>query len=134
MTTSILNNNQLPIFKSPLTKGLEIRYLGTLDNPLFIAKDIAMMLGYKDTDKAIRNYVDNEDKTMWKQVGENKTFFRKFDIASAGLKIKENTIIINESGLYSLILMSKNKKTKLFNQTVTSKILPQIMKNGKSSS
>jgi len=77
MTTSTdqgtqLSISQLPIFKSELISGHELRVLGTHDDPLFIAKDVAKMLDYKDTKKAIEAHVDNEDKISWKEVQKSK--------------------------------------------------------------
>ena len=62
-----LSNYNLPVFKSELTNGKEIRVLGTYDKPLFIAKDIAEMLGYKDTEQSIRKHVDIEDKISYSE-------------------------------------------------------------------
>ena len=81
----------------------------------FVGKDVASALGYKDTDKAIRNHVDNEDK-------------KTYPAEMAG-QVRHITII-NESGLYSLILGSKLKSAKRFKHWVTSEILPSIRKNG----
>ena len=56
-----LSNNNMPIFKSELTNESELRVLGSHDVPLFIAKDIATMLEYKNTNKAINDHIDKED-------------------------------------------------------------------------
>lgn len=81
----------------------------------FVGKDVASALGYKDTDKAIRNHVDNDDK-------------KTYPAEMAG-QVRHITII-NESGLYSLILGSKLKSAKKFKHWVTSEILPSIRKHG----
>jgi len=83
---------------------------------------VAEILGYKDTDKSIRNHVDVEDKVKLKKIIPAKT---------AGLKgNQKNTVMINESGLYSLILSSKLPTAKKFKRWVTRKVLPSIRKTG----
>ena len=81
----------------------------------FVGKDVATTLGYSDSRKAIRVHVDEEDKG----VGE---------MATPGGK--QRVILINESGLYSLILSSKLPQAKAFKRWVTSEVLPQIRKTG----
>ena len=82
----------------------------------FVGKDVALGLGYLNTRKAIRDHVDDEDKLEERIVtsGQNR-----------------DLIIINESGLYSLILSSKLDSAKRFKRWVTSEVLPQIRKNGR---
>jgi len=118
------SNNIIQVFKSELTKGREFRILGSPSDPYFVAKDIALFLDYKDTKKAIVSHVDNEDKLDWKE-------FKNFKGGKLPpLKLHPKTKLINESGLYSLILRSKNKKAKMFKRWVTSEVLPSIRKNG----
>ena len=81
----------------------------------FKAKEVATILGYRDTDKAIRMHVDKEDKYK----GPAKT--------AGGLQI---CVFINESGFYSLVLSSKLENAKNFKRWVTSKVLPSIRKYG----
>lgn len=85
------------------------------DEPWFVGKDIAQSLGYKDTDKSLRKYVDVEDK-LTRQIG--------------GTGQRRNMTLINESGLYSLILSSKLDSAKKFKRWVTSEVLPAIRKTG----
>ncbi|WP_099330196.1 BRO-N domain-containing protein [Clostridium paraputrificum] len=88
----------------------------TKDNePWFVGKDIAEVLGYSNTAKAIRDHVDIEDKLSERIVlsGQNR-----------------EVILINESGLYSLILGSKLPTAKKFKKWVTSDVLPSIRKHG----
>lgn len=88
----------------------------TKDNePWFVGKDIAEVLGYSNTAKAIRDHVDIEDKLSERIVlsGQNR-----------------EVILINESGLYSLILGSKLPSAKKFKKWVTSDVLPSIRKHG----
>ncbi|MFQ6935324.1 MAG: phage antirepressor KilAC domain-containing protein [Streptococcus salivarius] len=95
--------------------GQEVRTV-TIDNePYFVGKDAAEILGYARTDNAIRNHVDDEDKLthQFSASGQNR-----------------NMTIINESGLYSLILSSKLPQAKEFKRWVTSEVLPTIRKNG----
>ena len=81
----------------------------------FVGKDVAEALGYSNTTKAIRDHVDFEDKLEERFVlsGQNR-----------------NAIVINESGLYALILSSKLPQAKAFKRWVTSDVLPQIRKTG----
>lgn len=95
--------------------GQEVRTV-TIDNePYFVGKDAAEILGYARTDNAIRNHVDDEDKLthQFSASGQNR-----------------NMTIINESGLYSLILSSKLPQAKEFKRWVTSEVLPTIRKHG----
>ena len=81
----------------------------------FVGKDIAEILGYSRPDHAIANHVDDEDKLMYQidTSGQNRTM-----------------LIINESGVYSLILSSKLPKAREFKHWVTSEVLPSIRKHG----
>lgn len=85
----------------------------------FVGKDVAEALGYKDTADALKKHVDEEDKRKIK-VGEMPTL----EISNFG------AIIINESGLYSLITASKLQSAKKFKHWVTSEVLPSIRKHG----
>ena len=93
----------------------EVRTIVMDNEPFFVGKDVAEILGYTNPLKAIRDHVDEEDK------GVNETF------TPGGI---QNLIVINESGLYSLILSSKLPKAKEFKRWVTSEILPTIRKHG----
>lgn len=89
--------------------------LNDIDKPLFVGKDIAAALGYSNPQKAIRDHVDDEDKTVNDSFTVNGT----------------PIVLINESGLYSLILSSKLPTAKDFKRWVTSEVLPSIRKTGK---
>ena len=108
-------NNNIMIFKND--NFGEIRSLEINGEPYFVGKDIAEVLGYSNTRKAIQDHVDEEDKldgvTICDSIGRN-----------------QSAIAINESGLYSLIMSSKLPKAKLFKRWVTSEVLPSIRKNG----
>lgn len=97
----------------------EIRVVEIQGEPWFVGKDVAEVLGYSNTKDAISSHVDDEDKQIF-QKSENTTF----EIPNRGMTI------INESGLYSLILSSKLPTAKAFKKWVTSEVLPSIRKNG----
>lgn len=82
----------------------------------FIGKEVAEKLGYINPHKAIRDHIDSEDKRT-----------ERFVHPLGGVQA---TIIINESGLYSLILSSKLQQAKEFKRWVTKDVLPSIRKNG----
>nr|DAI75160.1 MAG TPA: repressor domain protein [Caudoviricetes sp.] len=105
--------NQLEIFKN--REFREIRTVTVDGEPWFVAKDIAEILQYTNTQKAIRDHVDEEDKLTERIVlsGQNR-----------------EVICINESGLYSLILSSKMPGAKRFKRWVTAEVLPQIRRTG----
>ena len=105
--------NKLEIFKNQ--DFGEIRTVTIDGEPYFVGIDVAEILGYQNGSRDINRHVDSEDKM--------KTMV--FD----GNQDKE-TILINESGLYSLILSSKMPKAKRFKRWVTSEVLPEIRKNG----
>lgn len=97
--------------------GTDIRTL-TIDNePYFVGKDVAEVLGYKKPENAVANHVDEEDKTTTL-------------IQGTGSNYKSKTVIVNESGLYSLILSSKLPTAKKFKHWVTSEVLPAIRQHG----
>lgn len=96
-----------------------IRTLMLNDEPYFVGKDVAEILGYINTKDALATHVDAEDKRVI-QRSENTTF----EIPNRGLTF------INESGLYSLTLSSKMANAKKFKRWVTSEVLPAIRKYG----
>ena len=94
----------------------EIRTLLINDEPYFVGKDVADILGYEKSRNAIATHVDDEDKKDAPIQGD--------------LGGTQNMTIINESGLYSLILKSKLPSAKKFKRWVTSEVLPTIRKHG----
>ncbi|MDR0979513.1 MAG: phage antirepressor KilAC domain-containing protein [Lachnospiraceae bacterium] len=86
------------------------------DEPYFVGNDVADILGYKEPRKAVKNLVDNDDGIKYPVIDS--------------LGRTQETIVINESGLYSLILSSKLKQAKAFKRWVTSEVLPSIRKHG----
>lgn len=105
--------NELKIFENPAFGKVRVVEQG--GEPWFIGKDVAEILGYSNTPKAIRDHVDDEDKLAERIVlsGQNR-----------------EVAIINESGLYSLILSSKMPNAKKFKHWVTAEVLPAIRKTG----
>lgn len=98
-------------------KGNQVRTVTINEEPYFVGRDIADILGYKKPENAIANHVDDEDKTTTL-------------IQGTGSNYKSKTVVINESGLYSLILGSKLPQAKEFKHWVTSEVLPAIRKHG----
>ncbi|KAE9563013.1 phage antirepressor [Companilactobacillus kimchii] len=96
-------------------KGNNVRTVQIDSKPYFVGKDVADILGYKNGSRDINKHVDDDDKL-------------KYQISTAG-QLREQTII-NESGLYSLILSSKLPAAKEFKRWVTSEVLPTIRKHG----
>ncbi len=105
--------NDLTTFSNP--EFGQVRTVEINGTPWLVGKDVAVALGYKNPQRAIRDHVDAEDK------GVTKT------VTPSG---EQEMLIINESGLYSLILSSKMPKAKAFKRWVTSEVLPAIRKNG----
>lgn len=113
-----MNQSQLFNFN-----GQQVRTLVSNNQPYFVGKDVAEILGYGDTNQAIRKHVDDEDKLtrQFNGSGQNRTM-----------------TVINESGLYDLIFdasrQSKNpdiqRRAKKFRHWVTSEVLPSIRKHG----
>jgi anti-repressor protein len=107
--------NELRTFKND--EFGEVRTLVIDGEPYFVGKDVAEILGYSNSRKAIGDHVDEEDKvdgvTIRDSIGRD-----------------QKPILINESGLYSLILSSKLPNAKKFKHWVTSDVLPSIRKTG----
>ena len=94
---------------------LPVRTLTVNEEPFFVGKDVAEILGYSNTRDALYRHVDGEDKDVV-----------KLDTLGG----KQSQTIINESGLYSLIFSSKLESAKRFKRWVTSEVLPAIRKHG----
>lgn len=105
--------NELQVFNNAMFGNVRVLLQG--DEPWFVAKDVADTLGYQNGSRDVNRHTDEEDRT--------KTMV--FD----GNQNKE-TILINESGLYSLVLSSKLPNAKQFKRWVTSDVLPSIRKYG----
>ena len=108
-----MNENKIEIFRNE--EFGTVRTLTIDEKPYFVGKDVAEILGYTNPTKAMQDHIDEDDMTF------NET-----------LKLSRQTgaWIINESGLYSLILSSKLPNAKKFKHWVTSEVLPSIRKHG----
>ncbi|SHK79856.1 BRO family protein [Xylanibacter ruminicola] len=105
---------EIQVFKNEMFG--EVRTLiNEKGEPFFVGSDVAGVLGYSDPQKAVKMHVDDDDKLTRRIVvsGQNRS-----------------AIIINESGLYSLVLSSKMPQAKEFKHWVTSEVLPQIRQTG----
>lgn len=105
--------NEIKIFENE--QFGKVRTVTISNEPWFVGKDVADILGYKNGSRDINTHVDQEDQL-------------KYQISTAG-QMREQTII-NESGLYSLILGSKLPTAKEFKRWITHDVLPSIRKNG----
>ena len=106
--------NELKIFSN--SDFGEVRTLSIDGEPWFVGKDVADILGYTNPRDALAKHVDDEDKNT---------------VAICdGTPGNPNTTVINESGLYSLVLSSKLPTAKKFKRWVTAEVLPAIRKNG----
>ena len=105
--------SELQIFKN--AEFGSVRTLTINDEPYFVGKDVAEILGYTNPSKALADHVDEDDK------------LNNESLSSLG---QRGGWIINESGLYSLILSSKMPNAKKFKRWVTSEVLPAIRKHG----
>lgn len=104
--------NELMIFENP--EFGRVRSVEIDGEPWLVGKDVAQALGYTNPQKAIRDHVDTEDTTVNESFTVNGT----------------QGTLINESGLYSLVLSSKLPGAKQFRRWVTSEVLPAIRKKG----
>ena len=105
--------NEIQIFNSP--EFGQVRTLTLNDEPWFVGKDVAEVLGYANASKALKDHVEDEDK------------LNNDSLSSLG---QRGGWLINESGLYSLILSSKLPSAKKFKRWVTSEVLPALRKTG----
>ena len=105
--------NSLQIFDSP--DFGQIRTIQQNGEPWFVGKDVADILGYQNGSRDVNRHVDEDDRQNY----QNGTF-----------ESNRGLTIINESGLYSLILSSKMPKAKEFKRWVTSEVIPAIRKTG----
>lgn len=109
-------NTNIQIFKNEVFG--EIRTITNDEGEIFfVGKDVAMALGYKNPSNALQVHVDSEDKTSYL-------------IQVSGSNYKANTLFVNESGLYALILSSKLEQARQFKRWITSEVLPQIRRTG----
>lgn len=116
--------NELQIFENE--EFGKVRVVEINNEPWFLGIDIAGALQYSDKNKAVSMHVSEEDKKV--------LFYKAHDKSSEALWNKTNDfsdkVVINESGLYSMIFSSQLPSAKKFKQWVTSEVLPSIRKNG----
>lgn len=105
--------NELQVFNN--SEFGQLRTVTINGEPWLVGKDVAAALGYSDTFGALKKHVDGEDKLVCQ-------------IDSAGQK--RDATVVNESGLYSLVLSSKLPTAKKFRRWVTSEVIPSIRKHG----
>ena len=109
----------LQIFDNP--EFGEVRAVALNGEPWFVGKDVAMALGYERETKSVVDHVDEEDRMMVS--GKTQSHF--------GIELgQRGGWLVNESGLYSLILSSKLPSAKKFKRWVTSEVLPAIRRHG----
>ena len=111
----MVNQKQIQIFNN--AEFGEIRSMEIGGDPWFVGKDVAAALGYSNPRKAIIDHVDEEDKNDGVTIRDS-------------IGREQKPVVINESGLYSLILGSKLDGAKRFKRWVTSEVLPAIRKTG----
>ena len=97
----------------------KVRVIKINNEPWFVGKDVAKILGYTNSSDALKKHIDEEDKQVIL-----KSQFATLEIPNRGMTM------INESGLYSLILSSKLSSAKKFKRWITSEVLPQIRETG----
>ena len=113
--------NDLQIFENP--EFGQVRTVELDSQPWLVGKDVAEALGYKNPGKAIIAHVDEDDKRL-------EMLSQGTDSQNGNVSPSSKTALINESGLYSLILSSKMPKAKAFKHWVTSEVLPALRRNG----
>ena len=107
-----MENNKIQAFNNE--EFGEVRTVMVSGEPWFVGKDVAVALGYTNPQKAIRDHVDDEDRTVNESFTVNGTM----------------GVLINESGLYSLVMSSKLPDARQFKRWVTGTVLPAIRKTG----
>ena len=107
--------NEIKVYKNH--EFGEIRTVSIDGDPWLVGRDVALALGYAKPENALVAHVDEEDKTSTL-------------IQGSGSNYKSKVVVINESGLYSLVLSSKLPGAKKFKRWVTSEVLPSIRKHG----
>lgn len=124
--------NDLTTFSKP--EFGQLRTVEINGTPWLVGKDVAIALGYKNPGKAIIAHVDEEDKRLvvlpQRADTQNRDVPQETDSQNGNASPASKTALINESGLYSLILSSKMPKAKAFKHWVTSEVLPAIHKTG----
>ena len=112
MPERIMMKNKIETFKNDRFGNVRIILMN--EEPWFVGKDVAVILGYSNPQKAVRDHVDHEDRTVNESFTVNGT----------------PITLINESGLYSLIISSKLPDARAFKRWITHEVLPLIRKTG----
>lgn len=120
----IIDDN-LKLFENPDFGDVRV-LLDEKSNPWFVGNDIARCLGYENLGNAVKRFVDDEDSIILTSDCKSMGFKINPLINQAVREIK----LINESGMYSLIMSSKMESAKKFKKWVTSEVLPSIRKTG----
>lgn len=107
--------NEIQIFENP--EFGTVRTVMVDGEPWFVGKDVAEVMGYRNTRKALTDHVDDEDKLDGVTIRDS-------------MGREQSPVFINESGLYSLVLSSKLPTAKQFKRWVTNEVLPSIRKHG----
>lgn len=117
--------DNLKLFENPDFGDVRV-LLDEKNNPWFVGNDIARCLGYENLGNAVKRFVDDEDSIILTSDCKSMGFKINPLINQAVREIK----LINESGMYSLIMSSKMESAKKFKRWVTSEVLPSIRKTG----
>lgn len=107
--------NELKVFENE--EFGKVRTTTVNGEPFFVGKDVAEILGYSNSRKALIDHVDDEDKADGVTIRDS-------------IGREQSPVLINESGIYSLILSSKLQNARKFKRWITSEVLPSIRKNG----
>lgn len=118
-------DDNLKLFENPDFGDVRV-LLDEKSNPWFVGNDIARCLGYENLGNAVKRFVDDEDSIILTSDCKSMGFKINPLINQAVREIK----LINESGMYSLIMSSKMESAKKFKKWVTSEVLPSIRKTG----
>lgn len=118
-------DDNLKLFENPDFGDVRV-LLDEKSNPWFVGNDIARCLGYENLGNAVKRFVDDEDSIILTSDCKSMGFKMNPLINQAVREIK----LINESGMYSLIMSSKMESAKKFKKWVTSEVLPSIRKTG----
>ena len=118
-------DDNLKLFENPDFGDVRV-LLDEKNNPWFVGNDIARCLGYENLGNAVKRFVDDEDSIILTSDCKSMGFKINPLINQAVREIK----LINESGMYSLIMSSKMESAKKFKKWVTSEVLPSIRKTG----
>ena len=118
-------DDNLKLFENPDFGDVRV-LLDEKSNPWFVGNDIARCLGYENLGNAVKRFVDDEDSIILTSDCKSMGFKINPLINQAVREIK----LINESGMYSLIMSSKMESAKKFKRWVTSEVLPSIRKTG----